>query len=58
MEVAKNMDLNSTDYSGAVKQVHEKIACKKWASIFVQNLEDKGSNATWKCNIDDLWKNM
>ena len=58
VDAARKLDLNKTDFAGAVKYVNENIACKKWASIFRQNLEEKSGNAIWKANIDDLWANM
>ena len=58
VQTAKKLDLSKVDFAGAVKYVNDNISCKKWASIFVQNLENKSGNAVWKCNIDDLWANM
>lgn len=46
------------DYNQAQKYLADKISCQKWASIFKQNLEDKGGSVVWKSNIADLWKNM
>ena len=56
--MASKLDLSKVDHAGAVKYVNDNIACKKWASIFVQNLENKSGNAVWKCNIEDLLANM
>jgi hypothetical protein len=52
------MPVDTLDAGKAKKYLSDHIACKKWASIFNQNLEAKGDNVTWKCNIDDLWANM
>ena len=45
------------DYGQAVKYL-DQIGCKKWASIFKQNLEDKGGSVAWASNMIDLWTNM
>ena len=58
VEVAAKMDTGSRDYASASKYVRDNIACKKWASIFQQNLEDKGGSVAWKLNIDALRANM
>lgn len=52
------MPIEKMDYAQAVKYVTEKIACKKWASIFKQNLEDKGGSVVWASNMADLCANM
>lgn len=46
------------DYGQASKYLMDKIECKKWASIFKQNLEDKGGSVVWTSNIADLATNM
>ena len=58
VDVCSKLDITKADYNSAVKHVNDNIACKKWASIFRQNLENKGSGVAWKCNIDDLAANM
>ncbi len=58
VKIAKALDIQNVDVAQASKYISDNIACTKWASIFKQNLEDKGGNATWKFNIDDLAKNM
>ena len=58
VKIAKALDIHNVDVAQASKYISDNIACTKWASIFKQNLEDKGGNATWKFNIDDLAKNM
>ena len=58
VQVAKDMPIAKMDYAQAVKYVSDKIECKKWASIFKQNLEDKGGSVVWTSNIDDLYANM
>ena len=46
------------DFGQASKYLNDKITCQKWASIFRQNLEDKGDTVVWGSNMADLWKNM
>jgi len=58
VDVARQMDLSKMDVSSANKHIIENISCKKWASIFRQNIEDKSGNPVWKFNVDDLWTNM
>jgi pimeloyl-ACP methyl ester carboxylesterase len=43
VEIASKIPLDKLDYSNAVKQLRDKIACQKYASIFVQNLEEKNN---------------
>lgn len=52
------MPITTMEYSQAQKYLNDKITCKKWASIFKQNLEDKGGSVVWAANIEDLWANM
>jgi pimeloyl-ACP methyl ester carboxylesterase len=58
VKIAAKLDLSKCDFGGATKYINDNIACKKWASIFKQNLENKGDHAVWKCNIADLHANM
>lgn len=58
VEVAKNMPVHKMEVAACNKHINENIACQKWASIFKQNLEDKGGSATWKFNVDALYANM
>ena len=46
------------EYGNAVRYLNENISCKKWASVFIQNLENKGSSIDWKLNLSDLAANM
>lgn len=39
VDVAKAMNLAKMDVAQASKHLRDNIACAKWASIFVQNLE-------------------
>lgn len=55
VEIAKNMNLEKMDLGQATKHLKDKISCQKWASIFAQNLEDRGSSISWTSNIDELW---
>ena len=34
VDIAKSLDVSKTDMAGAKKFINDKIACKKWASIF------------------------
>jgi hypothetical protein len=52
------MPVHKMEVSQCVKHINDNITCQKWASIFKQNLEDKGGNAAWKFNVDALWANM
>ena len=52
------MPVNKMEVSAAVKHINDNITCQKWASIFKQNLEDRGGSATWKFNVDALHANM
>ena len=49
----KNVDLGQ-----AKRYVSDNIQCNKWASIFAQNLEDKGGSVQWKCNMEGVHTNM
>jgi len=55
---AKKLNISKVDMAAANKYLNENISCSKWASIFRQNLEDRGGNVQWKFNIDDLHKDM
>jgi len=48
----------STEEAAAKKFIDENINCKKWASIFKQNIEAKGGLLNWKFNIEALAQNM
>ena len=58
VNVANNLDLTGMEYGNAVRYLKENITCQKWASIFVQNLENKGTSVAWRSNISDLAANM
>ena len=58
VNVAAAMPIENMDYPQAQKYIDSNIACKKWASIFKQNLENKGTSVAWTSNIDDLKANM
>lgn len=55
---AAKLDVGRADYAKAAKYINDNVACKKWASIFKNNLEDKGGSVAWKLNIDGLAANM
>eukprot|EP00356_Strombidium_inclinatum_P012414 CAMPEP_0170479812 /NCGR_PEP_ID=MMETSP0208-20121228/901_1 /TAXON_ID=197538 /ORGANISM="Strombidium inclinatum, Strain S3" /LENGTH=279 /DNA_ID=CAMNT_0010752271 /DNA_START=356 /DNA_END=1195 /DNA_ORIENTATION=+ len=57
VDIASNMD-KSLDVSGATKYLTSNISCPKWASIFTQNLEQKGDNVEFKFNVDALSQDM
>jgi hypothetical protein len=52
------MDVTNMEFGQAAKHLNENISCAKWAKIFVQNLENKGTNCAWKFNVADLAANM
>ena len=56
--VAKKVIDHKMDTSAANKYINENISCKKWASIFKQNILEKNGLATFKFNVDDLVKDM
>lgn len=58
VNIANGLDLKSVDYAKAVKFLKENITDSKWASIFIQNLEDKGNSVVWKSNIPEVAANM
>lgn len=58
VHVAKHIIDHKMDVAGANKYINENISCKKWASIFRQNIEEKNSLANFKFNVDDLVTNM
>ena len=58
VDVAKSLNVAKMDVAQATKHLKDKIACDKWASIFVQNLESKGDGCSFKFNVDDLHANM
>ena len=57
VQFAAKMDLASMDGTAAQRQIDQNIACKKWASIFKQNLDAEGT-PYWKNNMDGLATNM
>jgi hypothetical protein len=52
------LDPSKTDVATAQKAIAEHVHCKKWASIFRQNIEEKGGMLNWKCNLSQLHHNM
>lgn len=58
VSVAKEVVDHKMDVPAANKHINQNISCKKWASIFKQNVLEKNDLATFKFNIDDLVKNM
>jgi pimeloyl-ACP methyl ester carboxylesterase len=56
--VAKKVIDHKMDVAGANKYINENISCKKWASIFKQNVLEKNDLATFKFNVDDLVTDM
>ena len=55
---AKSIRLSELDVAGAHKAIDAGIPCKKWASIFKQNVNSEGSSLSWTLNLDALYKNM
>jgi len=58
VEIAAKMPVKKMEVSQCVKHINDNINCTKWASIFRQNLEDKGGSAAWKFNVDALMADM
>lgn len=58
VEACNQLDVTKSDLNAAIRHLDKHIACAKWRSIFRQNLEAKGNNVQWKCNIAGLAKNM
>ena len=58
VDVAAALRTDKRDYAQAVKYLRDNIACKKWAGIFVQNLEDKNGYCAWNMNLKALHANM
>jgi pimeloyl-ACP methyl ester carboxylesterase len=56
--VAKKVVDSRMDVAAANKYLGDNIACKKWAAIFKQNVEEKNGLATFKFNVDDLVVDM
>lgn len=54
----RNFNIAKSDFNQASKFINSNISCKKWASIFKQNLEDRGGSVVWKFNVEDLYNNM
>lgn len=61
VDVAGAMPLDK-DLASAGRYLSKNIGCSKWASIFKQNLENKGTAnhpaVVWKFNVDGLIANM
>lgn len=57
VKFAAKMDLATMDGSQALRQIDQNISCRKWASIFKQNLDAEGT-PNWKINMDGLAANM
>jgi pimeloyl-ACP methyl ester carboxylesterase len=58
VDVAKKVIDHKHDVAQANKYINDNIACKKWAAIFKQNIEEKNGLATFKFNVDDLVTDM
>lgn len=54
IHVAASIKINQLDITQVYKALDEGIPCKKWNSIFKQNINAEGSNLTWKFNVDAL----
>lgn len=55
---AHSIRLEGADASSVMKQLEQGIPCKKWCSIFKQNLNADGSALSWKINLNALHANM
>jgi pimeloyl-ACP methyl ester carboxylesterase len=58
VSVAKSIVDRKMDMAAANKTINEHITCKKWASIFKQNLEEKNGLATFLFNVHHLAADM
>lgn len=58
VNIANDMNLKEFDYATAVRFLKENISCEKWASIFIQNIEDKGSSIVWRGNVAQIAEEM
>ena len=58
VNIANKLNLTGMEHGNAARYLRENISCQKWANIFVQNLENKGTSVNWKLNISDLATNM
>ncbi len=56
IKVAAHINLDVVDVNQAFKAIDAGIPCKKWASIFKQNLNTEGT-LSWKFNLDALYDN-
>jgi hypothetical protein len=57
IEFAYKLDLSNLDVGQATKALETGITCKKWCSIFKQNLNTESSTLSWKINIKALYAN-
>lgn len=57
VKFASQMDLASMDAQQALRAIDKNIPCRKWASIFKQNLDQTG-NLFWKANLAGLAADM
>ena len=57
IDFAHSLDLSKMDANQAYKALETGISCKKWCSIFKQNLNTESSSLSWKFNIDALHSN-
>mmetsp|Transcript_14869 Transcript_14869/g.25325 ORF Transcript_14869/g.25325 Transcript_14869/m.25325 type:complete len:179 (-) Transcript_14869:358-894(-) len=58
VQALSRLDTSKTDVNTALKFISENVQCKKWASIFKQNIEEKNGMLNWKFNLEDLSANM
>jgi pimeloyl-ACP methyl ester carboxylesterase len=54
----KTIKIAEMDQAQVYKAIDQGVACKKWASIFKQNVNTEGSALSWTVNMEALHKNM
>jgi pimeloyl-ACP methyl ester carboxylesterase len=54
IQVAAKINIGDLDIAQVHKALDEGILCKKWNSIFKQNISAEGSSLSWKFNVSAL----
>ena len=57
IQFAATLDLNALDANQVNKALEQNIHCKKWLSIFKQNLNQESGSLHWNFNVEDLAAN-
>jgi len=58
VQFAAKMKVEHMEGSAALRLLDQNISCRKWASIFKNNLDVEGSTPFWKINLEALATNM